>query len=145
MQNSFGDAIYRRRKALGLTQEQLAAKVGIQAVYIGYLERGMRHASPRVTGKLAEALGLNPSYLFLASNPSVKEFLNVQEDSYQVEMPLPQSLLDLRADEHLCKLHGITEAEFAALERMSFLGEARSKHDYVFLLELIRRIFSARA
>lgn len=145
MQNSFGDAIYRRRKALGLTQEQLAAKVGIQAVYIGYLERGMRHASPKVTGKLAEALGLNPSYLFLASNPTVKDFLNVQEDSYQVDMPLPQALVDLKADKALCELHQITDSELSALERMAFLGEPRDKLDYIFLLELVRRLFAPRA
>ena len=37
--NNFGDIIYRRRKALNMTQEALADKVGVKPTYIGYLER----------------------------------------------------------------------------------------------------------
>lgn len=142
MQNNFGDAIYRRRKALNMTQEALADAVGVKPTYIGYLERGKRHASPKITGKLAEALGLNASFLFLASNPVVKDFLNVQDDSYSVDSPLPQSLLDLKNDTDLCRLHGIGEEELQTLSRMAFLGEPRDKFDYVLLLSLVRRIFT---
>lgn len=143
-QNNFGDIIYRRRKALNMTQEALADKVGVKPTYIGYLERGKRHASSKVAGKLAEVLGLNRSYLFLASNPVVKDFLNInEEDSSLAEMPLPQAIHDLRQDTALRQAHSITDADLETLSKMAFLGEPRDKSDYVFLLELIRRLFSS--
>lgn len=145
MADTFGDIIYRRRKALGMTQEALAEKVGVKPTYIGYLERGKRHASPRVSALIADHLGLNRSYLFLASNPVVKEFLNVNEETYELaERPLPQSLIDLKADDELRKMHDISNEEIDTLEKLAFLGEPRDKFDYVLLLQMIRRIFEGR-
>jgi len=145
MSNTFGDIIYRRRKALGLTQEALAEKVGVKPTYIGYLERGKRHASPRIAGALADHLGLNRSYLFLASNPVIREFLNINEETYELEeMPLPQSLLDLREDKNLRETHDISDDEMEKLKRLAFLGEPRDKFDYILLLQMIRRIFEDR-
>ena len=143
MDNNFGDIIFRRRKALGMTQEALATKVGVMPTYIGYLERGKRHASPRVASALAEILGLNRSYLFLASNPVVKEFLNISEDDHTVtEAPLPQSLLDLVADTGLRAMHNISDDDVTTLKRLAFLGEPRDKFDYLLLLQVIRKIFT---
>ncbi len=145
MSNTFGDIIYRRRKALNMTQEALAEKVGVKPTYIGYLERGKRHASPRIAGALADHLGLNRSYLFLASNPVIRDFLNINEETYELsEQPLPQSLLDLRDDKSLREMHKISDDEIENLTRLSFLGEARDKFDYVLLLQVIRRVFEDR-
>lgn len=142
MQGTFGDIIYRRRKALGMTQEALADKVNVKPTYIGYLERGKRHASPKVAGKLAEVLGLNKSYLFLASNPVVKDFLNISEDDpSSVEMPLPQALIDLINNKAMREVMGVTDDEIDVLKRMAFLGEPRGASDYLVLLGTIRLIF----
>lgn len=125
-----------------MTQERLAELVGVKPTYIGYLERGKRHASPRIAGALAQHLGLNRAYLFLASNPHIKEFLNINEDTYEVsEQPLPQSLLDLEQDAALRQTHGIGDEEMALLKRCSFLGEARDKQDWIFFWGVIQRIF----
>ncbi|MFM7204538.1 MAG: helix-turn-helix transcriptional regulator [Myxococcota bacterium] len=145
MSNTFGDIIYRRRKALAMTQEALADKVGVKPTYIGYLERGKRHASPRIAGALADVLGLNRSYLFLASNPVVRDFLNINDETYELsERPLPQALIDLRDDGELRRLHNITDEEVHMLVRLAFLGEPRDRFDYVLLLSVIRRIFEGR-
>ena len=142
MTSTFGSIVYRRRKALNMTQETLAEKVGVRATYIGYLERDKRHASPRITGLLADHLGLNRSYLFLASNPEIKEFLSINEDTYELAEPvLPQSLLEFKGDEALQSAHGITDAELEMVEKLAFLGEPRDKMDYVLLVQMIRRIF----
>lgn len=142
MQGTFGDIIYRRRKALGMTQDALADKVNVKPTYIGYLERGKRHASPKVAGKLAEVLGLNKSYLFLASNPVVKDFLNISEDDpSSVEMPLPQALIDLINNKAMRDVMGINDDEIEVLKRMAFLGEPRGAADYLVLLGTIRLIF----
>ena len=125
-----------------MTQEALAEKVGVKPTYIGYLERGKRHASPRIAASLAEHLGLNKSYLFLASNPVIREFLEINEDTYELEhLPLPQSLIDLTNDKELRKQHEITDEEIEKLKKLAFLGEPRDKFDYILLLQMIRRIF----
>lgn len=145
MSTNFGEIIFRRRKALGMTQEALAEKVGVKPTYIGYLERGKRHASPRIAGLLAEHLGLNKSYLYLASNPVVREFLPINDETYELtERPLPQSMIDLKADQDLRKIHSITDEEITKLERLAFLGEPRNKFDYVMLLQVFRRVFEDR-
>jgi len=93
----------------------------------------------------ADHLGLNRSYLFLASNPVVKEFLNINEETYELaERPLPQSMIDLKDDANLRKMHSINDEEIEKLERLAFLGEPRDKYDYVLLLQMIRRIFEDR-
>lgn len=140
--NVFGNTIYRRRKALGLTQEALAEKVGVKPTYIGYLERGKRHASPRIAGALAEHLSLNKAYLFLLSEPHVREFLNVSDEAYEIQgEPLPQSLLDLEGDTALRLAHHIGDEEMTVLKRCAFLGETTGKQDWVFFWETIQRIF----
>lgn len=60
------------RKAKGMTQEQLALDAGMERSYVSDLERGMRNPSVRALGRLADALGVEPSSLLLAnSNTSI--------------------------------------------------------------------------
>lgn len=46
-----------------MTQEELAGNVGLSFRYIGSVERGQASPSVTVLGKLAEALGVEPSVL----------------------------------------------------------------------------------
>ena len=48
--------IKRMRKLLKLTQEEVAAKVGISTVYLGYVEQGRNTPSLEVLEKIAKAL-----------------------------------------------------------------------------------------
>jgi transcriptional regulator with XRE-family HTH domain len=49
----------RERYAKGLTQEDLAERIGISARYLGQVERGQSSASVTVLGRIAEALGID--------------------------------------------------------------------------------------
>ena len=60
-----------RRRALDLTQAELARRIGTSTPYVGYMEAGKRHPSQTVLGKLAAALGLDLRELFLLANPAV--------------------------------------------------------------------------
>jgi len=53
----------RLRNTRGWTQEELADRVGISSRYVGSIERGHVSASVSVLGRLAEALGADPSEL----------------------------------------------------------------------------------
>lgn len=61
---TLGKKIQRRRKALKLTQEQLAEKVNISLVYLGYIEQGRYVPSVAVLSKIARVLKIKLSDLF---------------------------------------------------------------------------------
>lgn len=48
--------IKKRRNDLGMTQEDLAEKVGVSRVYIGYVEQGRNTPSLEILEKIAKAL-----------------------------------------------------------------------------------------
>lgn len=55
--------IKRCRSDLGLTQEDLAEKVGVSRVYIGYVEQGRNSPSLEILEKIAKALKVKLSDL----------------------------------------------------------------------------------
>lgn len=58
-----GNRIRERRKALGLTQEELAAKAGIDRSYVGGVERGERNLTFTMLCQISEALACPVSTL----------------------------------------------------------------------------------
>ena len=61
----FGDAVRDRREVLGMTQEDLAEKAGIHRTYVSDIERGSRNVSLINMERLAVALAIPVSGLFL--------------------------------------------------------------------------------
>ncbi|WP_257309729.1 helix-turn-helix domain-containing protein [Geothrix fuzhouensis] len=59
-----GQRIARQRRAAGLTQAELAEKVGVQPETISRLETGKRTVSLRVVATISESLGLELHELF---------------------------------------------------------------------------------
>lgn len=57
----------RTRHDQKLTQEELAARAGLSARYVGAIERGDVAASVTVLGQIADALGIEPSDLLRRS------------------------------------------------------------------------------
>jgi transcriptional regulator with XRE-family HTH domain len=55
--------IKRLRGELGLTQEDLAEKVGVSRVYVGYVEQGRNTPSLEILEKIAKALKVKLSDL----------------------------------------------------------------------------------
>ena len=61
LDQSFGNALQRLRKAHDLSQEELAFRVGIHRTYISQLERGLKSPSLRTIGKICDELKLSLS------------------------------------------------------------------------------------
>lgn len=59
----FGEKMQKARKAKGVTQEELAAKLSMHRTYIGLIERGERNPTIRTLYKIAKALGVQASEL----------------------------------------------------------------------------------
>ena len=62
--DSLGRAIRNRRRTLGLSQEELAWRCGLNRSYITDIERGARNPSLKTIARLAEALQM-PLYALL--------------------------------------------------------------------------------
>ncbi len=76
---TLGDRIKQLRKALNLTQQQLADKVGVTYIQIGRYETAKSNASADVLQKIAGALNTTTDYLMNGANEdqlSDKELLN---------------------------------------------------------------------
>jgi transcriptional regulator with XRE-family HTH domain len=52
------------REAHGLSQKELAGKLGVSAAYISQLEAGKKSASPRILEKLSTYFRVEKSWLF---------------------------------------------------------------------------------
>jgi transcriptional regulator with XRE-family HTH domain len=60
-----GTNVKRLRKATGLSQEALAAEVGIDMRYLGGIERGQENPSLKVIDDIAKALETHASVLLM--------------------------------------------------------------------------------
>lgn len=60
---AFGDAVRSFRTSLGISQEELGRRAGIDRTYIGRVERGERNVSLRNIVRIADALDVMASEL----------------------------------------------------------------------------------
>ena len=65
LEQILGGNVRRLRKAVALSQEDLAAQVGIDMRYLGGIERGQENPSLTVIGSIAKALGVSASSLLI--------------------------------------------------------------------------------
>lgn len=63
MVQTYGERLKALREARGLTQEQLAQKSGMDVYVIKWVESGILDPGMGRTARLADALGVNPTYL----------------------------------------------------------------------------------
>lgn len=57
------------RKNSGLTQAEVARKLGVSAQYVSQYERGLRHPKPSTLARLADAIGVPSSVLTCDIDP----------------------------------------------------------------------------
>jgi transcriptional regulator with XRE-family HTH domain len=68
LQRIVGRNIRRLRRERGLSQEDLAAEIGVHRTYMGGVERGERNLTLRSLERLAERLGVSPLSLLDGSD-----------------------------------------------------------------------------
>jgi CheY-like chemotaxis protein len=84
-----GNAIKKERAALGISQEELAARAGLHRTYVSDVERGARNPSLESVQKLAEALEVSLPVLFERSagrRDLTVEILLVEDNPLDVEL-----------------------------------------------------------
>jgi transcriptional regulator with XRE-family HTH domain len=61
---AFGRAMRQRRKALGLSQEELGDRAGLEQSYISNIEAGVRNVSIDNIARIAKSLDVDIAALF---------------------------------------------------------------------------------
>ena len=130
----FARRIRSLRHSLGLTQEEIARRIGTTTPYVGHLESGKRHPSENVVVKLADALGIDRAELFLLANPQAEAIITQPAVSSG-----GSSWEQFRKDKQLHRIHNISAEEMALLSRVDMLGRVRSPRDFLFILNTIRQ------
>lgn len=64
LQKQLGAKIRGEREGLGISQEELGFRTGLDRTYISGIERGVRNPSLVNIGKIAKALKISPDKLF---------------------------------------------------------------------------------
>lgn len=138
---NFGHYIRKRRLELGLTQHEIAKKIGVAQNFVTYLEAEQRKPSHEMIKKVAAALSLSSDTLYLIAHPEVAALVNKRREG-GLHSQIPFHLAALKNDRELRHKHEISDADIAQLASIRARGEVKSKEDYVFLLLSIRKAFS---
>jgi CheY-like chemotaxis protein/DNA-binding XRE family transcriptional regulator len=145
----FGAAVRFRRDHLGISQEELAGRAGLHRTYISDVERGARNVSLESINRLASALEVPLSSLFLhleeasseksllapLSQEELVEILIVEDSVEDAELTI-KALKDMRMTNRI----RVVRDGAAALDFLFCKGEYanRKRHDrpHMILLDL---------
>ncbi len=87
-----GAKIREKRKQLGVTQADLAGRLGISASYLNLIERNKRNVSPRMFASLSEELGVDREWLDgRAERRLVEEMMALSADPLLASLDLNES------------------------------------------------------
>src|SRR5213079_3504185 len=77
--SSFASAVKAGRSRLGISQEELAGRAGLHRTYVSDIERGARNVSLESIEKLASALEVSVSTLFVSKTDDSGESVCPEE------------------------------------------------------------------
>lgn len=135
---TLGVVLKERREFLRLTQRELAAKLGVKASHVAYLENGRRGPSLSLLRRLAEVLGLGKESLFLLAHPEAKDLISDQGEPRAAKRP-EDPWRKFMSDRALRARFQITPAELRILKQVSALGRVSSPRQFLFVLNSIRQ------
>lgn len=135
--NALGRLIKQKRHELGLTQRELAKKLGVEASHVAYLEGGKRKPSLTLMARLEDALGVSRQQIFLLTHPEAASVVNpgIKEEGRGVPAREWRGFVSDRA---FVQRHRITPRELRAFKELSLLGYVLSRHQVLAILTMIR-------
>jgi transcriptional regulator with XRE-family HTH domain len=136
--NSLGELLKTRREGLGLTQRQLANKIGVEASHVAFIESGRRKPSLKLIARLADKLGLDRQELLVLAHPEAKAL--IAELPFEPSKKTAPSWQRFINDHALLARYHVTRRELQALEHLSLLGAVLSAKEFLTILTLIRDI-----
>jgi len=137
MKKTLGQVLKTRRETFGLSQRELARRLGIKASHVGYLETGRRRPSLSLLARLGNVLGLETEPLFLLAHPEAKVLLKRFEPTRAPSRD--HSWKSFRSDKGLLMRNKVTRGELRVLSQVNSLGKISSPRHYLFILNAIRQ------
>lgn len=135
---TLGQVLKQQRDALDLTQRELAAKLGVKASHIAYLENGRRKPSLALLTRIASTLGLDEQELFLLAHPEARALVSSQREPQSEPAP-DAAWRRFTKDRALQARNRITPREMKVLRQVNMLGRVTSPRQYLFILNSIRQ------
>jgi transcriptional regulator with XRE-family HTH domain len=136
--NKLGGFLRSRRAELGLTQRQLAQKIGVEASHVAFIESGRRKPSLNLVARMADTLRVDRQELLVLAHPEAKAL--IAESGFEPSKKTAPSWRRFIQDRRLLARYHVTKRELQALEHLSLLGTALSAKDFLAILTLIRDI-----
>jgi transcriptional regulator with XRE-family HTH domain len=136
--NQLGDLLKARREGIGLTQRQLAAKLGVEASHVAFIESGRRKPSLKLVAKIADTLGLERQELLILAHPEARAL--IAEEPATTRKNTAPSWQRFITNQELLGRYCVTKRELHVLEQLSMLGTVRSAKEFLAILTLIRDI-----
>jgi len=129
------------RKAKGLSQKELASRVGTDQTHISRLESGEVSASTEVLSNIARELGMTLSQLIGEDDREAQKTYGAKHPASKIlqSSSAPEGLKSLASDQELARALRITEEEWKSLASIKLPGQI-NKDGYVQLLITIRAI-----
>ena len=137
-ERSLGEVLRVRRHELGLTQRDLAAKLGVQPAHVAYLELDRRRPSLSLLERIAQALDLNRERLILISHPEARNFFPAHAE-VEAAAGEDRAWRDFRRNKVLLARHKITSKELKVLSQVALLGRINNPRTFLFVLNSIRQ------
>jgi len=130
----FSQTIRERRRQLDLTQEQVALRIRLSTGFVQSLETGQRRPSDQTVERLAAVLGFDKRELFLLANTHARAVLVLPPNNGA------RSVWEqFRHNRELRRVHRVTKGEMELLSSVASLGELRTPHEFIYVLNAVRQ------
>ncbi len=136
---TLGDVLKRQRATLGFTQRELAAKLGVKAAHIAYLESGRRRPSLSLLVRLADVLGLKKEQLFLLAHPEAGELIGAYREPAPRADDRERAWKGFVGNKALLARYAIKPSELKVLSQVNLLGKVSAPRQFLFILNSIRQ------
>jgi len=136
--HQLGNVLKGRREGIGLTQRQLAEKLGVEASHVAFLESGRRKPSLKLVARMADTLGLDRQELLILAHPEAKALI-AEAQSTKKKNTAPSWRRFITNQDVLAR-YCVTKGELQVLEHLSMLGTVHSAKEFLAILTLIRDI-----
>jgi putative transcriptional regulator len=129
------------RQALGMSQRELALKVGVQRASISFIENDRRRPSATLLHSIADVLDIEQDRLFLLARPEAK--LAIRSCFGSPTIAKDAAWLSFTRDKALLARHDVKSAELCILSKIRIIGEVRHPRDLIYILTAIRRVLQS--
>ena len=137
---TLGEVLKGQRHVLGLTQRELAVKLGVKASHVAYLEKDRRRPSLGLVSRIADVLGLEKEPLFILAHPEASGLLTDRRETTEAPSRNPDQVWrDFTANKAMLARHQVKPNELKVLSQVNLLGKVAAPRHFFFILNAIRQ------